>query len=168
MHLSIQNMMLASLFAALTAICAWISIPIPPLAFTLQTFAVLLSLGLLGGKWGTASIVIYLLLGMVGLPVFSGFQGSAALAGPTAGFLWGFVLGGLVYWAMEKLGILWAMTGTQVTVYLCGCLWFSFYAGGIGYWAAALTCVAPYLIPDGLKLLLAHSLTKRIGKSIRR
>ena len=159
---------MAGVLAALTAICAWISIPIPPLAFTLQTFAVLLTLGLLGGKWGTASVLIYLLLGMVGLPVFSGFQGSAALAGPTAGFLWGFVLAGAVYWALEKLGTLCAMTGAQMTVYLCGCLWFSFYAGDIGFRAAALTCVAPYLIPDGLKLLLAHSLTKRIGKCIRR
>ena len=64
-------MVLSSLFAALTAVCAWISLPIPPLAFTLQTFAVGLTLGILGGKWGTVSILLYLLLGAVGLPVFS-------------------------------------------------------------------------------------------------
>ena len=71
-------MVLASLFAAMTAVCAWLSIPIPPIAFTLQTFAVLLTLGVLGGKWGSISIWLYLLLGLVGLPVFSGFRGGIA------------------------------------------------------------------------------------------
>lgn len=98
-------MVLSSLFAALTAVCAWISLPIPPVAFTLQTFAVGLTLGILGGKWGTVSILLYLLLGAVGLPVFSGFQsGAVALPGPTGGFLWGFLAGGLVYWLLEKFG----------------------------------------------------------------
>ena len=160
-------MVLASLFAALTAICAWISIPIPPLSFTLQTLAVLLALGLLGGKWGTVSILLYLALGIVGLPVFSGFQGSAALIGPTGGFLWGFLLAGLLYRATEKTGMLPAMIAAQLAVYLCGCLWFSRYAPGTGIAAAVLTCVVPYLIPDALKLLLAHTLAKRIGKQIR-
>ena len=68
-------MVVCSLFSSLIAICAWISIPIGDIAFTLQTFAVFLALGTLGGKWGTVSILIYLALGAVGLPVFSGFQG---------------------------------------------------------------------------------------------
>ena len=158
-------MVLSSLFAALTAVCAWISIPIPPVAFTLQTFAVLLTLGVLGGKWGTVSVLLYLLLGIVGLPVFTGFQsGAVALPGPTGGFLWGFLLAGLVYWELEKLGRLPAMAAAQLTVYACGCVWFSLYAGNAGLGAAVLTCVVPYLIPDALKLALAHSLAARIGK----
>ena len=158
-------MVLSSLFAALTAVCAWISLPIPPLAFTLQTFAVGLTLGILGGKWGTVSILLYLLLGAVGLPVFSGFQsGAVALPGPTGGFLWGFLAGGMVYWMLEKFGRLPAMIAAQLTVYVCGCLWFSVYAGNAGFGAAVLTCVVPYLIPDGIKLALAHSLAKRITK----
>ena len=160
-------MVMASVFAAMTAICAWIHIPIPPLAFTLQTLAVLLCFGLLGGKWGSVSVLLYLALGMVGLPVFSGFQGSAALAGPTAGFLWGFVLAGLVYWLLEGFGRLSAMLGAQLAVYLCGCIWFSFYGGNVGFRAAALVCVVPYLLPDAVKLILAHSLTGRIKKSLR-
>lgn len=159
-------MVQASLLSSLTAVCAWISVPVPPLAFTLQTFAVLLTLGILGGKWGTVSILIYLLLGMVGLPVFSGFQtGATALPGPTGGFLWGFLAGGLVYRLLERLGKPAAMVGAQLTVYFCGCLWFSFYAGsGIG--AALLACVVPYLIPDGIKLVLALTLSHRIGKRL--
>ena len=163
---NVRKMVLSSLFAALTAVCAWISIPLPPLAFTLQSFSLLLCLGLLGGKWGTVTMGLYLCLGILGLPVFSGFQGSAALLGPTGGFLWGFFLGGLVYWCMERLGILPAMIAAQLVCYLCGCGWFSVYAGGSGLTAAVLTCVVPYLVPDALKLGLAYTLTKRIGKRI--
>lgn len=160
-------MVLCSLFAALTAVCAWISIPISPVAFSMQTFAVLLALGLLGGKWGTVSILLYLLLGMVGLPVFSGFQGSAALVGPTGGFLWGFALAGLTYWLLERFGKLPATIGAQLMCYFCGSLWFSVYAGNVGVTAAVLTCVVPYLIPDILKLMLAYTLARRIGKRYR-
>lgn len=159
--------MRASLLASLMAVCAWISVPVPPVSFTLQTFAVLLTLGILGGRWGTVSIVIYLLLGMVGLPVFSGFQtGAVALPGPTGGFIWGFAAGGLVYWLLERLGRLPAMIGAQVAVYLCGCAWFMQYAGSLGLRAGVLVCVVPYLIPDALKLALAWMLSKRIGKRI--
>ena len=81
-------MVLASLMAALMAICAWIALPLPPVVVTMQTFAVFLTLGILGGKWGTVTILIYLLLGVVGLPVFSGFRGGgSALLDVTGGFL---------------------------------------------------------------------------------
>lgn len=70
-----RKMVLASIFAAIMAVCAWISIPVLEIAFTMQTFAVFLALGVLGGKWGTVSILIYMLLGAVGMPVFSGFRG---------------------------------------------------------------------------------------------
>ena len=160
-------MVLASVFAALTAVCAWLSIPIPPVAFTLQTFGLLLTLGVLGGKWGSISIWLYLLLGLVGLPVFSGFRfGAAALLDVTGGFLWGFALGAPVYWALEKLGKIPAMVGFQLVCYGCGCWWFSVYTGNTGFLAAALTCVVPYLIPDGIKLWLAYGLSKRLKKHI--
>ena len=64
----------AALFAALIAICSWLAIP-TAVPFTLQTFAVFLALGVLGGKLGTLTVAVYLLLGAVGLPVFAGFQG---------------------------------------------------------------------------------------------
>ena len=158
-------MVLASLFAALTAVCAWLSIPIPPIAFTLQTFALLLTLGVLGGKWGTVSILLYLLLGLVGLPVFSGFRsGAAALLDATGGFLWGFAAGALIYWILERFGKLPAMIGFQLVCYGCGCWWFSTYSGSLA--AAVIACVAPYLIPDGIKLWLAYGLSKRLKKHI--
>ena len=168
MKLNVRKMVLASLFASLMAICAWISIPIPPVAVTLQTFGVLLTLGILGGKWGTVSIFLYLCMGVIGLPVFTGFRGgAAALMDATGGFLWGFLAGGLAYWAAERLGKIPAMVLCQLVCYLCGCLWFRFWAGNVGFWAAALTCVAPYLIPDALKLWLAWHLSSRIEKQIK-
>ena len=158
-------MVLASLFASLIALCSWLSIPIPPVAFTLQTFGLLLALGVLGGKWGSVSIFLYLLLGFVGLPVFSGFRGgAAAFLDPTGGFLWGFLVAGLGYWILEKAGTLPAMIAAQLLCYSCGCWWFARYSGSFP--AAVLACVVPYLVPDGIKLWLAYTMSKKLKKAI--
>ena len=165
--INVRKMVLAGIFAALIGICAWLALPIPPVSFTMQTFGVLLTLGILGGKWGTVSIFLYLAMGMIGLPVFSGFRGgAAALLDPAGGFLWGFLLAGLVYWLLERLGKLPAMTAALLVAYACGCLWFTLWAG-VPWYTALLTCVVPYLIPDALKLWMACTLSKRIGKYIR-
>ena len=159
-------MVLAALFAGLMAVCAWISVPVSDIAFTMQTFAVFLALLLLGGKWGTVSIFIYLLLGFVGLPVFSGFRGGpGVLLGVTGGFLWGFLSTGLCYRCAEKWGKLPGLILGLLACYGCGCLWFARYSGG-GLGLILLRCVVPYLIPDGLKLFLALTLEKRIKKYI--
>lgn len=159
-------MVLASLFAGLTAICAWISVPVGDIAFTMQTFAVCLGLLVLGGKWGTVSILIYLLLGAVGLPVFSGFRGGpGVLLGVTGGYLWGFLSTGLCYWCAEKRsGILGLILGL-LACYLCGSGWFLCYSGG-GLGLILLRCVVPYLIPDAIKLYLALTLSKRLKKYV--
>ena len=162
MRLNVRKMVLSALFASLIVLCAWISIPIPPVAVTLQTFGVLMALGVLGGNWGTVSILIYLTMGLVGLPVFAGFRGGAgALLDATGGFLWGFMLGGLAYRLTEKLGKLPAFVLCQLICYGCGCFWFARWAG-CGMAAAALTCVVPYVIPDALKLWLAWRLRRRL------
>lgn len=157
-------MTLSALFAALTVVCAWISIPVGDIAFTMQTFAVFLALGLLGGKWGTVSILIYLLLGAVGMPVFSGFQGGfGVLLGVTGGYLWGFLFSGLIYWTLERLGRPCAMAAGLAVCYLCGSLWFLYWSGG-GIGLVLLRCVVPYLIPDAIKLALALRLSRRLSK----
>ena len=164
---NVRKMVLASLFASLTAVCAWLAIPIPPVAVTMQTFAILLALGTLGGMWGSVSILLYLGLGVVGLPVFAGFRGGAsALLDPTGGFLWGFLLSALLYWLLERLGKLPAMVASLAGCYFCGCLWFRVYSGGMDLGSVFLVCVAPYLIPDGLKLWLAHTLSTRLRRHI--
>ena len=167
MRLNVRKMVLSALFASLIVLCAWISIPIPPVAVTLQTFGVLMALGVLGGNWGTASILIYLTMGLVGLPVFAGFRGGAgALLDATGGFLWGFMLGGLAYRLTEKLGKLPAFVLCQLICYICGCFWFSRWAN-CGMGTAALSCVVPWLIPDAVKLVLAWRLSDRIARQLK-
>lgn len=156
-----------ALFAALIAICAWLSIPVADIGFTMQTFGIFLTLGVLGGKWGSVSILLYLLLGAVGLPVFSGFRGGiGVLLGVTGGYLWGFLFSGLTYWALERFGRLPAMIAGMAVCYLCGSLWFSVYSGG-GMGLILLRCVVPYLIPDAVKIALAASLSRRLRRHIR-
>ena len=162
-----RRMVLCSLFAACTAVCAWLSIPVADIAFTMQTFAVFVSLGVLGGKWGTVSILIYLLLGAVGLPVFSGFQGGiGTLLGVTGGYIWGFLFSGLVYWALERFSKPLAMGAGLLVCYACGSLWFLHYAGEASLGFVLLKCVVPYLLPDVIKISMALRLSSRISRQL--
>ena len=103
------------MFAALITVCAWISIPVLDIAFTLQTLGIFLAFGLLGGKRGFLAVVLYLLLGAAGMPVFSGFQGGiGCLAGVTGGYLWGFAFSGLIYWLLERFGKIPAMSAADL------------------------------------------------------
>ena len=153
-----------ALFAAMMALCAWIGVPLGHTVFTMQTFGVLLALGLLGGKRGTVSILCYLLLGAAGLPVFSGFRGGiGAILGPTGGYLWGFLATGLVFWALEKWRRPLAMIAGIIVCYACGTVWYMTYTGGALAAVLAQT-VLPYLIPDAVKLILALRLTRRLKR----
>ena len=80
-----------ALFTVLLAVCAWITVPLT-VPFTLQTFGVFAALGVLGGRRGTYAVAAYLLLGLAGLPVFSGFRGGTrgAAGHPPAGTSWAF------------------------------------------------------------------------------
>lgn len=171
--MKVRNMARCALFSALFAVCAWITVPVGDMAITLQTFGVALTLGLLGGKLGTISIFVYLLLGAAGLPVFSGFQGGmGAVLGVTGGYLVGFAVWGLAYWLITAL---WKadrsrLFGTVLGLLLCyafGTVWFRFgylQNGGIG--AILIKCVFPYLLPDALKLTLAWFLTQRLKRFV--
>lgn len=168
MNLNVRLMARSALFAALTAVCAMISIPLPPVRLTLQNFAVALGLLTLGGKWGTVSTLLYLLLGAAGLPVFAGFRGGfGALLDMTGGFLWGFPAGGAVYRLTEKWGKGLALSLFSLTCYACGCGWFMV-CTGCDLTAALLGCVLPYLPGDAVKLTLARIIAKRIGNRIQK
>lgn len=163
---------LCGLFAALMAICSWIAIP-ATVPFTLQTFGVFLTVGLLGGKRGTVSILVWLLLGAIGVPVFSGFSGGIGhLLGVTGGYIIGFIFTALVMWAIEKsFGSDWkvllaSMVAGLIVCYAFGTAWFIVaYARGtgpIGVGAALSMCVVPYIIPDIIKISLATILSVRL------
>lgn len=170
-------MALCALFAALLAICAWLSIPAGAVSFTLQTFAVALCLWLLGGKLGCLAIALYLLLGMVGLPVFAGFQGGVGvLLNATGGYLLGFLVWGFLYWILtsvfpysEKLQTV-AMIIGLLACYCFGTGWFNrlyIRQGGSGsLLVVILQCVVPYLLPDAVKLVLAFLLYRRLKRFV--
>ena len=162
--------------AALTAVCSWISIP-STVPFTLQTFAVFCVLSLLGGKRGTVSLVIYILLGAVGMPVFAGFTGGIGiLLGTTGGYIIGFILMGLLFWLAERffgnalpVRIVSMLAGLLVC-YAFGTGWFLWvYArqsGAIGIGTALSWCVLPFILPDLAKMALAVGIAGRVKKFI--
>ncbi len=171
--MNVRKMARCALFAALLTLCAWLCLPIGDVTFTLQTFGVFLALGLLGGKWGTLCVLVYLLLGAAGAPVFSGFRGGiGALLGVTGGYLVGFLFSCLIYWLVTHLGgkPIVAMIMGLLGCYLFGTLWFYFgyLQGGssLGIGVILLKCVVPYLLPDALKLALAYLLTQRLKRFV--
>lgn len=170
-----KNMALCGLFTAVLAVCAWISVPAGDMVISLQTFGIFLTLGLLGGKRGSVAVLVYLLLGAVGTPVFSGFRGGlGALLGTTGGYIFGFMLTALLYWLITAiketpLSRLLAMVLGLGACYACGSYWYMtryLSAGDLTLGVVLLRCVVPYLIPDAIKLALAWLLTARLKRFV--
>lgn len=174
-------MVYIAVFTVVLVICSWISIP-TQIPFTFQTFGVFMAVGVLGGRRGTWTVLVYLLLGAVGLPVFSGFRGGAGvLLSVNGGYLIGFLFSALVMWAMEKIfaGI-WkkssfivflSMLMGLLTCYLFGSAWFMvIYAkttGTAGFMSVLGWCVIPFIIPDLIKVSLAFMLAKKMRKYVK-
>ncbi len=163
---------LISLMTALTVVSAWVSIPFGVVPVTLQTFVIYVSSALLGTKKSTVSVLVYLLLGCVGLPVFSGFRGGfGVLLGATGGYVAGFVLIALIsgfiinrYGKRIHVMIIAFLTGT-VMCYLAGTLWYVFvYLEGKGTEGVLSACVLPFVIPDILKITAAAFVSEAVGK----
>ncbi len=158
--------------AALIAICSWISIPLT-VPFTLQTFAVFFILAALGGKRGTFSILVYILLGAIGVPVFAGFSsGIGVLLGNTGGYILGFLLSGIVYLVLTKLfgerlpvQIIALVLGLALC-YAFGTAWFMVVYtkanGAVGLGTVLSWCVFPFILPDLVKLALALTIARRV------
>ena len=172
------DMAYMALFAVLMAVCSWISLPLGPVPFTLQTFAVFLAVWVLGGRRGTITILVYILMGAVGLPVFSNFSGGIGqLMGATGGYILGFLGSALVMWAMEALlgKKTWVLAVSMVlglvVCYAFGTFWFmQVYArtsGPVGVMAALGWCVFPYILPDLSKIALALLLGNRLSRVLK-
>ena len=159
----------AALMTALTCILAPLSIPIGPVPIALTNLVIYLSLYLLGGKWGTASCLAYLLLGTAGLPVFAGFTGGLGiLMGNTGGYLAGFIpMAVIAGWAIDHsarkgVQLLGMLAGTAVC-YALGTAWFCF-VGNTHPLAALGACGIPFIPFDLGKMVLAMA----VGSLIRR
>lgn len=155
--------------AALMAICAWLAVPLT-VPITLQTFAVCFILAALGGKRGTCAILVYILLGAIGMPVFAHFTGGiGTLLGSTGGYILGFLLVGIVYLIMTKLfGNRLAVQSIALLLglllcYLSGTAWYIFVcAKAISLHTALTYCVFPFILPDLIQLGLALVIARRI------
>lgn len=170
------DMAYIGIFAVVIAICSWISIP-ATVPFTMQTFAVFLAVILLGGKRGTLAVLVYILLGAVGVPVFAGFSGGLGIIiNNTGGYIIGFLFSALIMWAAESMfgSKLWVQAVSMLlglaACYAVGTAWFMFVyirdAGAIGLMTVLGWCVIPFVIPDIVKIALALMLGSTLRKPL--
>lgn len=166
-----QQMAVVAIMTALTCILAPFSLPIGPVPISLTNLVIYFSLYLLGWKLGTLSYVIYLLIGLVGVPVFSGFTaGPAKLFGPTGGYLIGFIpmaiIAGIVIdkFSQRWIQILGMIVGTAIC-YAFGTAWFCIQAG-YTVSAALAVCVIPFIPADLIKMVIAMIIGPEIRKRL--
>lgn len=174
---NIYAFILCALFAALTAVGAMIQIPLPftPLPVSLATLSVMLAAGLLGPRYGSLAISVYILIGAIGIPVFSNFSGGVGIiAGPTGGYIIGyiamtFVSGLLIHkkstkeTGVSRIGVILALALGNIVLYTIGTAWFIFQTNT--QLIPALTmCVIPFLPGDLLKILASSLLIQKLKK----
>ena len=171
--LTTKTIVITGMFAAVIAVLAQIAIPMPSgVPITLQTFPIALTGAVLGARLGTAATGIYILLGAVGVPVFSNFTGGLAIiAGKTGGFIWGFLFLALLCGAgatlkNKPLGVATGLLGL-IACHLLGTLQFSLLTG-MNFPESALLVSVPYLPKDILSLILAYALGLQIRKQLLR
>lgn len=165
-HDRIRKMTSAAVFAALLCVVSPWSVPIGAVPVSLATFAVYLA-GLTLGRSAVMSVVCYVLLGCVGMPVFSGFSGGVGvIAGPTGGFLTGYIPAVLVCGSIADvaaktvskvgrfLGYLGSAVAAAVIVHACGVVWYMSLTGQ-SFAEAAVVCVMPFVLTECVKLLAA-------------
>lgn len=184
-----RSIVYVGMTVALLAVSAWVAIPLGPVPFTLQTFVLTFALLVLRPGECFAALCAYLALGAIGVPVFSGMRGGLGmLVGPTGGFLWGFVLGAVVAFLMlilvkrkilvarqsgavhagrrvETVGELAACVAFLLVSYLCGWVQLMLVAG-LSPLAAFLAAIAPFVVPDIVKLVAAVAVARAVRKAV--
>lgn len=166
------NMVYIPLFAVFIALCSWITVPLT-VPVTLQTLAVFVTAGLLCPRRGVLVVLLYIFLGIIGIPVFSNFNsGISYLLGQTGGYIIGFVF------SAAAIGIITKKFGKSVCVlasamliglllcYIFGTAWFyvvyTHNTGPVGIFTVLMWCVVPFIVPDILKILVAVVIIKRV------
>ncbi len=156
----IYSLAMTAVMAAVLCVLAPIAIPIGPVPVSFSLLVIFLSLYLLGWKWGTVSVLVYLLLGLLGAPVFTGLTGGVGkLLGPTGGYLIGYlpmaVLAGLV---IDRFRGRWAhlvgMAAATAVCYAFGTAWYCIQAG-VPVGGALAACVLPFIPVDLIKIAVA-------------
>lgn len=156
---------------ALLVVCSQVLIPLPgitPVPVTLAFFMVFVIGGLLGPLHGPLCMLIYMLMGIIGLPVFAGFNSISALVGPTGGYIVGYVpMAAIVGLFVKKSDKPWInMSGMilgMLAGYLCGAVWYMIYAS-VSFVTSITVTIAPFIIADLLKMILAYLIIRRLKK----
>ncbi len=170
----LKQMVLCALFAALMAVCAQISFAVGPVPITLSMLPVFLCAALQKKQYAALTMVVYALMGLVGLPVFSNFgAGPAKLLGATGGYILGYIPCAFVTALLiQRLGRAWwkqalAMVVGLMVCYAFGTAWFML-TKGTGLMASLSACVFPFLPGDALKIALAVMLALRLHGPMQR
>lgn len=177
-----RSLAFCGLSIALMAVSAWITVPLGPVPFTLQTFVMVFVILALKPKEALASIGIYLVMGAIGLPVFSSMRGGiSVLAGPTGGFLWGFFLGAIA--AILVMKVMPSRSGKDVSAkrafvldlcvavvfmvvcYACGWAWLAF-SSGMSAQASFAAAVAPFILIDACKMVAAVLVAQAVRRAV--
>ncbi len=178
--------------AAVITVCSYISVPVGDIPVTLQTLAICLTAGLLGWKRGTLCVLVYIFMGICGIPVFANFKNFYALiASPSAGYVVGFIFTALLVgfcsdnfkrlgtkakrkgavWAIQFSVLLLSMAIGVLVCYFFGTLWYMLiYKGSAtteNLQFALTWCVYPYILPDLVKIILAAILVDRLKRFVR-
>ena len=161
--MKIENLTRIAFFTAIIIICSYIMIPFA-VPFTLQTLGIFVSVLVLGKNKGSFVVLIYLLIGIIGVPVFSGMKGGiGALLSPTGGYIAGFLacayIAGLLFEKTNK-PFLSCISGLMV-LYAIGTCWF-YIVNPVEIESIILTCIVPFIIPDALKIVFAVYISKAL------
>ena len=163
---NLYKLVLTGIFAAVVAVCSWISIPLPftQVPINLAILGVLLAGGLLGSKYGALSLIIYILIGAVGVPVFAGFgAGLGTLAGPTGGYIVGYILCSAVAGIGSSVT---SKAAKHPTLRLAFFMALGVILMKASLWVGLVSCVFPFIPLDAIKIAGALFLVKRLHKLI--
>lgn len=170
------KMVRCALFAAVLAVFSQLVIPIGPVPVNMATLALYCAAGLLGGKEAAVAAGLWVLIGAVGLPVFAMLQGGfSALAGPTGGFIIGYVPMAFITGSLienlrrknkNKLAVL-AMAAGLLACFTLGTLWYM-YSTHTGLWQSLVVCVWPFLPGEGAKMAVSLLVIKRFEPFIKK
>lgn len=170
-----RSIAFVALTIAVMAVSAWVTVPLGPVPFTLQMFALTFAILMLNPKECMAAVAGYVALGAIGVPVFAGMRGGiGVLAGPTGGFLWGYLLGAaaaaLLLTVVKKRSVpVEFAAGVVFTVvsYLCG--WAQFMGvTGASPLEALLVAIAPFVAVDLVKIAAAVGVVRAVRKAVGR
>lgn len=177
----VRSLAFCALSIALITVCAWVSVPLGPVPFTLQTFAIMFAVLALGPKESVGAMAGYFAIGCVGVPVFSSMRGGiGVLAGPTGGFLWGFLVGAILAVALlQALSQLTKVPGVRRTaVWALAAAIFMLVTYGIGWAqlvllsgmspiAAFASAIAPFIVVDVCKMAAAIAVASAVRRAVR-